>query len=287
MNLADGVGKEELEFVKKVAKDQDTSQKLNAFISITIELYRVMVSSLLIVFVPQQCGDTNSEHLCTMSENMQSDGWLLYDAALAINFITLGVFSIMYFLEARREGYLIKHFDVNPKLPTDSDSIGELIDKVPQKQRDKLYRIVSQYRGFVYLALGTFSLNAVLSCIILSYYQLGSQTFSVYATNILFMATKLNDIHKIGSADKNIFLSAYIRIKLQYNALDPDKFGPPIPDSDMGSGVYPQSHTSDYEMAYDDKIAPINNEGVTADGGPIGGGRKIIKRENPQYTTVG
>jgi len=286
LNLSDGISKEELELVKRVATDQDTAQRVTAISSIAIELYRVLVSSLLIIFVPQMCGSgTDDEHVCSFAENMESDGWVFYQATLVINFITLGTFCTMYYLEARRENYLINHFDVDPRLPTDNESIGKQIALVPQASRDKLFRIISHYRRFVYLALGMFCLNAVLSGIILSYYQLGSQTFSVFVTNILFMVTKMNDIHKIGSAEKNIFLSAYIKIKLQYNSLDPDKFDMTKSfDSDMGASKHPLSHVSDYERVYDDTITPVNDEGVTADGGPTGGGRRIIKRTNPEYT---
>ena len=81
---------------EKVTK-QDTNQRLNVTILVTLEFYRVLVSSLLILFVPQKC----QEHVCTLSENMETES-KLYTAGLAINFITLAVFLTMYALEVKR-----------------------------------------------------------------------------------------------------------------------------------------------------------------------------------------
>jgi len=42
-------------------------------------------------------------------------------------------------------------------------------------------------------------------------------------TNALFMALKLNDTKTITETEENIFLSAYLTRKIQYNDVDPDK----------------------------------------------------------------
>lgn len=54
--------------VKDFVSDQDNNQKINVTISVALELYRVLVSSLLILFVPQNCDG----HLCSLTENMES-----------------------------------------------------------------------------------------------------------------------------------------------------------------------------------------------------------------------
>ena len=46
---------------------------------------------------------------------------------------------------------------------------------------------------------------------------------TVFITNGLFMALKLNDTQTTTSTDKNIFLSAYLTRRIQYNDVDPDK----------------------------------------------------------------
>ena len=87
------VRKSIIENVKDFTADQDNNQKINVTISVALELYRVLVSSLLILFVPQDCGGGN---LCTMTENMNSDS-NLYTTGLFFNFATLFVFIAIFF----------------------------------------------------------------------------------------------------------------------------------------------------------------------------------------------
>ena len=54
-------------------------------------------------------------------------------------------------------------------------------------------------------------------------YYLDNQTTSTYITNILFMVTKLGDIYATANTEKNVFYSAYLKGKIQYNDVDPDK----------------------------------------------------------------
>ena len=47
--------------IKDKMDDQDFNQKVAVSISVILELYRVLVSSFLVLFVPQKCGD----HVCS------------------------------------------------------------------------------------------------------------------------------------------------------------------------------------------------------------------------------
>ncbi len=40
--------------------DQDFQQKTGSYIAFSLELYRVLMGTMLLLFVPQKCGD----HLC-------------------------------------------------------------------------------------------------------------------------------------------------------------------------------------------------------------------------------
>jgi hypothetical protein len=53
-------------FLYKQITSQDFKQHVNMIISVSIELYRVLVSSLLILFIPQKC----DEHICSLTENL-------------------------------------------------------------------------------------------------------------------------------------------------------------------------------------------------------------------------
>jgi len=63
--------------------------------------------------------------------------------------------------------------------------------------------------------------NIATSSIIISEYSLGNQTLVIFLTNILFMVTKLSHVYIIIHTEKNIFLSAYLNTKVQFNDIDP------------------------------------------------------------------
>ena len=66
--------------IHETVKDQDFQQKSNVYITLVIELYRVLVGSLLIMFVPQKCG----EDVCGMTELVNSKD-SIDNATLAMN----------------------------------------------------------------------------------------------------------------------------------------------------------------------------------------------------------
>ena len=51
--------------MQETLADQDFQQKASVSITVLLELYRVLIASFLILFVPQTCGD----HICSISEN--------------------------------------------------------------------------------------------------------------------------------------------------------------------------------------------------------------------------
>jgi len=54
-------------------------------------------------------------------------------------------------------------------------------------------------------------------------HYLDNKTITVFLTNALFMGLKLNDVKTITETDINVFLSAYLTKRVQYNDVDPDK----------------------------------------------------------------
>ena len=52
---------------------------------------------------------------------------------------------------------------------------------------------------------------------------LDSKTLTVYLTNLLFMGSKVSDVFSTVNTKKNVFYSAYLKNKVQFNDVDPDK----------------------------------------------------------------
>uniref|UniRef100_A0A6C0I0J8 Uncharacterized protein n=1 Tax=viral metagenome TaxID=1070528 RepID=A0A6C0I0J8_9ZZZZ len=204
-------------YIAEVLSNQDFLQRLYLIMGVSIELYRVLVSSLLIIFIPQNCGGK----LCTMKENLESKDYT-YNVGLIFNFTTLGSFILLYAFEISRENKLIKYLEVNPRNPRDNESLEVVFNKIPAKYHDKIYRVDSYYQKISYICVLLFIVNVVLSGIVVYQYSLGNQTTTNYITNILFMATKVYDTYYVANTDKSIFYSAYMRDHVQFNDIDPN-----------------------------------------------------------------
>ena len=198
--------------------DQDFMQKVGMAPVVALEMYRVIVSSFLVLFVPQKCDD----HVCTLSENMVLENDL-YNAGLVFNFLTMAAFLAMYTFEVKRENRLITYLEVNKGQASDNASVGLALNKLPLDKRDSIWELDKYYIYSGWTAIIMFIINTILSGFVVYEYYLDSQTTSTYITNILFMVTKLADVHSNVSTEKNVFYSAYLKGKVQYNDVDPDK----------------------------------------------------------------
>ncbi len=198
--------------------EQNLRQKIGIIPIILFELYKVMISSFLILFSPQKCGD----HICSLSENLEPPN-TIYFVGLIINFITMGSFIIFYTIEIKRENRLITYLEVNQTLPTDNESVGQALEKISKEKRESIYLLDKWYQLAGWFVLFIFILNTGLSAYIVQGYYSDNQTISTFVTSVLFMFGKLNDIYFIVNTDKNIFYSSYLKSKIQYNDVDPDK----------------------------------------------------------------
>jgi len=198
--------------------DQNFIQKISVIPIIVIELYRVMISSFLILFVPQKCDD----HVCSYSENM-AGGSKLYVAGLIFNFATMFSFFIMYIFEIKRENRLITYLEVNKTVASDNDSVQKLLESLPEEKRNSIWTLDKCYQRSGCISIGCFVANSALSGIVIYQYYLDSQTTTTFITNIMVMASKLGDVYTTVNTEKNIFYSAYLKGKVQFNDVDPSK----------------------------------------------------------------
>ena len=207
-----------LELIKYKLEDQDFNQKMSVAITVVLEMYRILVSSFLVLFVPQKCG----EHVCSLSENMVLENEL-YSSGLVFNFITMASFLAMYTFEIKRENRLITYLEVNKSVPTDNSSVGLALELLQKDKRDSIWALDKYYQYSGWISIVLFVINTILSGFVVYNYYLDSQTTSTYITNILFMITKLAEVHTTVNTEKNVFYSAYMKGKVQYNDVDPDK----------------------------------------------------------------
>ena len=197
--------------------DQDTLQRLSVGVQFLLEMYRVVTSSLLILFVPQICVD----HICTTTENLVWET-NTYNTALCFNFISMAFLVNMYYMELVRENRMIKYLAVNPEFANDNEMVGKQLELLHVNKQNKIFSINRYYRLSAYAAVSIYSLNVLLSIAAISKYYAGSQSTTTFLTYVLFMATKFGGVYSLVSTDKNIFYSAYLKSNIQFNDIDVD-----------------------------------------------------------------
>ncbi len=204
--------------VKSKLDDQDFMQKSGASVTVILELYRVLVSAFLILFVPQKCDD----HVCTYSENMVLENEL-YSTGLVFNFYTMVLLATMYTIEIKRENRLITYLEVNKEVPCDNESVENALKMLPEDKREAILNLDKWYQRLGYTSIVTYLVNVILSGFVVYEYYLDGQTTTTFITNVLFMLSKLADVYANVNTEKNVFYSAYLKSKVQFNDVDPDK----------------------------------------------------------------
>ena len=205
-----------INYIKKIISTQDFTQRLYMIMNVTIELYRIFVSSLLIVFVTQNCDG----HVCSFGENLI---WTdtKNNIGILCNFITLFGFIVLYIFEITRENKLIKYLEVNPQNPRDNESLEIIFENIPLQYRNKIYKADYYYEKFTYVCVLLFIINTTASGFVIYDYSLGNQTTTTFITNVLFMITKVYDTYCVANTEKSVFYSAYLREHVQFNDIDP------------------------------------------------------------------
>jgi len=214
------IAEDELEktTMKAIMNNQDNQQKIMMAITFLFELYRVIMSTLLVLFVPQQC----DEGPCSVSDKTSPQDQ--FEAfTLIFNFITFSSFLVMYILESKRELHLINYLDINRFKPRDNESVGNELDNLSLTRRNRIEVSELNYQYSSYLNMVLFLLNSLFSAIVVFNSFLDSKTITVFLTNILFMTSKLYDVYNTVNTKPYVFLSAYLTRKIQYNDIDPDK----------------------------------------------------------------
>tara|TARA_B100001063_G_scaffold167131_5_gene156099 strand:- start:1287 stop:2117 length:831 start_codon:yes stop_codon:yes gene_type:complete len=235
---------------KEKMDDQDFKQKINVGLTLIFEIYRVLMGSFLIAFVPQKCGDS----ICSLNDNINSEDSVIVFGNTC-NMLTFLSFLLLYYFEVKRENKLITYLHVNTELPRDNDAVGETLQNLSPIKAKNIWDLDYYYKYSGYFSLSCFLLNAGISSVIIIQNIYDDKTITVLFTNVLFMALKLNDIYTILNTEKNIFLSAFLTRKIQFNDVDPDKL---ITMND--NNIYTNSDCVNLEINIDDMDEVVNQD---------------------------
>lgn len=203
---------------REMLDDQDVQQKLTVATTLALEVYRVLMGAMLILFVPQSC---NGE-ICTLTDNFNRDDGGVTKSAFALNLLTLLSFFVLYNFEVKRENKMINYLNVNPENARDNDAVEEALQNLEPSKKEEIWKLDSHYQKAGYFCMGAFFLNSGISLVVIGQHYLNDKTITVLFTNLLFLSLKINDVFTVVNTEKNIFLSAYLTRKVQYNDIDPD-----------------------------------------------------------------
>ena len=187
------------------------------------------MASFLVAFVPQMCG----EKMCGIMENMYFTKGQQYSIASGFNILTFVSMMGFYYVELKRENLLINYLDVNRELPTDARSVSVVLQKLGPDQHAELRAVTESYKFFGYVMLLFFFMNILMSAIPIFENPLDSKTYTVFATNLLFVVTKLYVVYDVLNTKENVFLSAYLIDRQQFNDVDSGIILPRKPSTEL------------------------------------------------------
>lgn len=195
---------------------EQNKYKISTAINFLRESFKIIISSLLSIFVSQSCGG----NLCTATDRV--DELTSYDIfVLAFNFIVLGMFIILYFWEVRREKWMIEHLKYESShneyhLNRYNEKYPEILDKL--RSINQIYLKMYELLGILYL------LNIIISGIsIFGFNYLDYKTPISFITNVVLSISKIFRGRTLASRclDENIALSYYNINNISYNVINP------------------------------------------------------------------
>ena len=191
------------------------------------EAFKVLVSCLLSIFVPQYCEETNTT--CTIYQNFQDlspfNIWVII-----FNFMTLSIFIYLYWFESQREFYFIKKLDNDPNYPDDnlestlahSTDDHEELKKDKTEIKDTIGHLNLKYDKIISISIAMFIMNAIFSSLLIFiWFYDGFRSVSSMITNLLLISNKLYKNWSIVSSSKKVSaVSTSLNEPISYNVLD-------------------------------------------------------------------
>ena len=202
-------------------KNEDNTQQeiVSSVFTSIIEGVKILMASLLAVFVPQYCETSGTT--CTFEENFK-DLTQYNEFVLFINFLTLGFFSYLIYIQNKREAYLISHLDSSKYHPPNSL---ETNIKMYPRILIRVRQYNKKLEKFKNITVCLFSFNVLFSSILIfHYYYDGFRSVTTLLGHLLLVSSKLYHLHHVceeSNTYKTNALSSIHHTYISYNI--PDK----------------------------------------------------------------
>ena len=217
--------------------DQDIIQRIKVMGIFTLQFYKVMMGTMLSIFVPQACyepiggttdvgttdgGTTDDRTLlvCSLSQNYEKKS-VYHQITLYWNFFSFFCFVCSYILELRRENWAIKFLDIDNDKP--DNSLKNIIVTEPKldshmDKLNKMYLYGLSTTAFIYFV------NVCLMINILKQDYHSMSTISCFISFVMLVQMKLYNSLSVAyqSVKNDKMTSAFMSEFVSYNVLDKD-----------------------------------------------------------------
>ena len=214
----------------KVSNDVKERIKIGALW--LFQSYKVIMGSLLILFVPQKCeelvdnsnssyGDEYETVICSISHNIHKTDDTFHNITLGFNFLCVGLFLITYVIELKRENWCVKYLDINHDFP--DNHLDDIINEKPELKLE-LYKQNNRYFKITTVASSIYMINLILSSIIIYDNYVGVQAVTSYTSYVALILLKIYNSLSISysSLKGEKALSGYITEFSSFNVFDED-----------------------------------------------------------------
>ena len=202
--------------------DMDTKERIKIILLFFLQSYKVVMGSMLVVFVPRECVNGNITDVCSVQDNIYNNDDILNSAALSTNFLTIFFFFLTYLIELRRENFCVHNFDIDHDVGDNNLAI--ILKDKPKlltslHYHNKMYYRVTMSTVFVFL------INFIVSDIVLyddpTFWKVG---IAPYMSYIVLILMKLYNCYYIAShsIENDKALSSYMTEFSSFNVIDID-----------------------------------------------------------------
>lgn len=196
--------------------DVDTKQRIMTWTYMMMEIYKVLMGTFLVIFVPQKCGN----RICGATDNF-FNGSIINSVGNISNFVTFSSIGTLYFIEMKRENWCIKYLDIDDN--KSSNNLDEEIEKYP-KYKHEMHQLNRKYLNCTYAALFLMVANFIISGFTVYQSYAGPNSITTFISFFMLVSLKLYSSWNVGalSVKYERANSAYLREPKTYNTIDED-----------------------------------------------------------------
>ena len=200
--------------------NNDLKERIKIGALFIFQSYKVIMGSLLTLFVPQECPESET-NICSLQDNISKSDDTFHNVALGFNVLCVALFFGTYYVELKRENWRVEHLDINPEYP--DNHLDDIIDTKPELKLE-LRKHNSRYFKSILVTSSVYFVNLLLSSIVIYNNYVGIQAVTSYLSYVALILLKIYNSLSVSydSLKNEKALSGYITEFSSFNVFDQD-----------------------------------------------------------------